>query len=132
MKQKIIMEPDILGEKLNLPNKTVDCALSFRDQTLGNIAFDGRKPSVISAACVYLAALESDYPLTMRELHESCGVSEPSLKRMVEYISDILEINIPEKHVRVTRNGIKHFTLYSTSSTKRVIKRQRTIEGYLY
>jgi transcription initiation factor TFIIIB Brf1 subunit/transcription initiation factor TFIIB len=107
-----------MGTKLNLPYRLINSASSIYSKTRHNCSFEGRKPSVISAACIYLSALEHDFPMTLAEIHSELGVSESSTRSMVRYISDIFGIDLPTKHIRTTRTGVDYFTLYYTCKSK--------------
>lgn len=125
MKTSNILRPDEICIQLDLSEELKCIAQKIKKDAQGKQELIGRKPSVINSAVVYFAALKTDSPLTMKDLHDITGVQEVSIKKMIYDLSDILNIKIPEKYIYTKKNGIRQFCLYTTGSRKYKTKCQK-------
>jgi len=119
MKSSIILNTQEICNRLNLSDDIIEFTETTSKQIKGNQNFIGRKPSVINSAIVYLGALKLDFAITLKEIHDVTKAKEESIKNMTFYISNVLDIDIPEKHLAIRKNGIVNFCLHTTGSRKR-------------
>lgn len=109
-----IIDPTDICLKLDLGIDMSQSISEIQSNLFGSHDLVGKRKSVINPAIVYLAALQNDCPLSLSQLHTITEVQARSIKRMTLRLSNILDIEIPEKHTRTRKDGVLQFSLYTT------------------
>ncbi len=83
-----------LGEELKMDPQTIKLASDIHDLAKRcdkNHLLDGKRPSSIAAACVYLASLSRKERLTLETMSQKLGITKITLRKRSKQIAQIMQ-----------------------------------------
>lgn len=113
MEVRDYFHPEIACQKLCVPDEVTKEALLIKEKVAGDQRLVGKKPSVVSAAIVYFAAMKADHPLRKQHITDATGVGEASIRKTLKKLSEVLDEQIPKKYIFTRRNGDEVINMFS-------------------
>jgi len=93
-----------LGEKLDLPQSTMELAQTITAQAHAKNLCSKRNPQSIAAAAIYMACQIEDRKKTQIEISKASGLTEVTLRKVHKELTTNLHDMIPDEITRKSRN----------------------------